>query len=682
MRLSWKIYFLLAGFVLLTALLLSVVTTMREADHALAELRGQQRILAVLAASQVEAGYHEQLWPFEMLSTIAQERSVVAWRIVDGAGRPVLHHGPDFDLGAAGLRPLEPEQELGPDVPRLFADVGSELETWVVPLRMRTESKPWSFALTFQKDCVRERIDRIRTANLCVALGVIMPLLPISLYATRRFLKPLSALTRAVNQMADGNLIVSLPQPPRDEVGDLVHGFQDMANNVRDRDERIQTQLSMIRSARDELESRVEERTVQLIVARKAAEEASRAKSEFLANMSHEIRTPMTSVLGFADVLLEDGDLSLAPASRIDAIRTIRRNGTHLLQIINDILDLSKIEAGRMVIESLVCSPRQLLADVESLMKVRSEAKGLTLHFECDDEVPDAIRSDPTRLRQILVNLVGNAIKFTDVGSVRVTARLIGSAAAQLAFDVVDTGVGLTPEQIERLFQPFSQADTSTTRSFGGTGLGLAISKRLAQVLGGDVVVVESRPGTGTTFRLTIAIGSRTNLSGATPQVGWETAAEDSLTAQSTTERPLSSSRILLAEDGLDNQRLISFVLERAGAEVVVVENGRLAVDEALAARDRGQSFDAILLDMQMPVMDGYEAAQLLRANDFDGPIIALTAHAMSGDREKCLAAGCDDYATKPIERTKLIETIAVFAGRSSAIASESQVEVLAQQPD
>jgi CheY-like chemotaxis protein len=297
------------------------------------------------------------------------------------------------------------------------------------------------------------------------------------------------------------------------------------------------------------------------------------------------------------------------------------------------------------------------------LMRVRAEAKGIALRVDCAGELPETIHSDPTRLRQILVNLVGNAVKFTSRGAVIVIARLVRGERPCLEFDVVDSGVGMTIEQTQRLFQPFSQADASTTRSFGGTGLGLVISKRLAEMLGGDVAVIKTEPSVGTTFRFTMAIGSLTDV----PMIATQGGVSNFVKAQAPAvpNSPviqLTRCRILLAEDGVDNQRLIAFVLRKVGANVVTVENGQLAVDAALAADEQGHRFDVVLMDMQMPVMDGYQAVALLRAKHYRGPIIALTAHAMSGDREKCLGVGCDDYATKPIDRDALIEQIARWA--------------------
>jgi CheY-like chemotaxis protein len=291
---------------------------------------------------------------------------------------------------------------------------------------------------------------------------------------------------------------------------------------------------------------------------------------------------------------------------------------------------------------------------------VRASAKGLPLDVEFAGPVPEVIQSDPTRLRQILVNLLGNAIKFTEVGKVSLVTRFVAeNDLPRLDFEVIDTGIGMTAEQIGRLFQSFTQADTSTARRYGGTGLGLAICKRLAEMLGGDVAVVESRQGAGTRMRATVATGVLGNVNMISDPVAAMAILEQPIPDSSVVRSsPLAGLRVLLAEDGPDNQRLIGHLLKKAGGMVTVVENGRLAVDAALAAVRNANPYTVILMDMQMPVMDGYAATALLREKGYTGPIIALTAHAMATDREKCLAAGCTDYASKPIDRQKLLEIV------------------------
>ena len=391
--------------------------------------------------------------------------------------------------------------------------------------------------------------------------------------------------------------------------------------------------------------------------ARSKAEAANRAKSAFLANMSHEIRTPMTAILGYANVLLEDCVEQRGPAACVDAIRTIQRNGELLLDVINDILDLSKIDAGHMSIEQIACSPRQILLDTLKLMQLRATSKGLYLEVVGAESLPNSLESDPTRLRQILVNIIGNAIKFTAAGSIRVEARWLCDSNI-CSFDVVDTGIGITAEQSARLFQVFSQADNSATRLFGGTGLGLAISKHLARLLGGDLTLIESQPGRGSRFRLSIAAPPPRfdRRPGSTPEPA--SAATDALP---------SGVRVLLAEDGPDNQRLIERLLTRAGAEVSIVDNGQAAVEALWSAEADEQPYDVVLMDMQMPQLDGYEATALLRSRGYRGRIVALTAHAMASDRQRCLSAGCDGYLTKPLQRHLLIAQVALHARAAQA---------------
>ena len=405
--------------------------------------------------------------------------------------------------------------------------------------------------------------------------------------------------------------------------------------------------------------------------ARRAAQEASRLKSAFLANMSHEIRTPMTALVGYAELL---GDADLAPAERAECLATLRRNGEHLMAIVNDVLDLSKIESGRMTVERIACSPFALVAEVAELLRPRAAQEGLALEVLYRGPVPETVESDPTRLRQILLNLVGNAIKFTPAGSVRLEVSLEEAGPSRrLRFDVVDTGIGLSAEQQARLFTPFSQADTSTARRFGGTGLGLAISKRLAGMLGGDLQA-RSAPGGGSTFTLTIEVGS---LDGVRlldrPPAGPARAPA--------ADQPLSlHGRVLLAEDGLDARRLLARHLRAAGAEVETAENGLVACELALRAAEAGGAYDLILMDMQMPELDGYAAVARLRAAGYRSPIVALTAHALEDERRKCLRTGCDGFATKPILRRALIEVARSYLAPAggppvvSALAADAEV--------
>ncbi len=396
------------------------------------------------------------------------------------------------------------------------------------------------------------------------------------------------------------------------------------------------------------IEEQVRERTRELAATNASLAAANRSKSEFLANVSHEIRTPMTAILGFADTLAERD----APApERAEIVDTIRRNGRHLLAILNDVLDLSKIEAGRMRVERISCSLVQIVEETASLLRARADEKGLSFEIEWAFPLPAAIQSDPVRVRQILTNLIGNAIKFTESGSVRVRVGLVGE---RIVVDVVDTGIGINAEQMPRLFQPFTQADSSMARRFGGTGLGLAISRRMAQLLGGDIEV-DSSVGRGSRFRVSLDPGP---LEGVEWLEGAGTPAERPPPAPQPAPVGALRGRVLVAEDTADTRKLLRRVLERAGLQVDAAQNGLEAREMALAAAAAGDAYDVVLMDMQMPEMDGYEATSRLRAEGYRGTIVALTAHAMTGEREKCIAAGCDDYATKPIDRATLLATL------------------------
>ncbi|MDA0586792.1 MAG: ATP-binding protein [Planctomycetota bacterium] len=421
--------------------------------------------------------------------------------------------------------------------------------------------------------------------------------------------------------------------------------------------------------------------------ARQAANSASKAKSNFLANMSHEIRTPMTAIIGFTELL---ADAETSQADRTRATDTIHRNGRHLLALINDILDLSRIEAGHMDLELSSCRPAEILGEVRQLLLVRADEKSLPIESSFETPIPEVIQSDELRLRQSLVNLVGNAIKFTSAGSIRIKAAC-DVESAQLKFTVVDTGIGMNAEQVQRIFEPFSQADNSTTRRFGGTGLGLAISRELAVLLGGGLTV-ESEPGVGSTFTLTIATGPLAgvkmvdSLDGPVDDALPETvprATEDADTqprisksghsgeTSSNEEKPNPiAGRVLIVEDGPDNQRLVSFLLRKRGATVELADNDQVGLELALAANEVGSPFDLILMDMQMPVKDGYTATRELRQAGYRGQIIALTAHALKEEVGRCLEAGCDAYLRKPIEKPVFFTEIEKRIGKQSELAA------------
>lgn len=396
--------------------------------------------------------------------------------------------------------------------------------------------------------------------------------------------------------------------------------------------------------------------------ATKRAQQANHFKSAFLANMSHEIRTPLTAIIGFSDILKDKN----AQQSDWDyAGESIARNGNHLLQIINDVLDISKIEAGKLDVECIPVALIELTREVASATSLSASTKGIDFQLSYDFPLPEMIITDPTRLRQVLINLINNAIKFTDYGSVSLE---VGTSQdhEQLSFTVSDTGIGMTEDQISTIFDDFSQADLTTTRRFGGTGLGLSISQHLARKLNGDLQVL-STPGKGSRFTLEIKLEKPEGCKLLRSEPIAETAPAQNYN-DSTECSTMLSGKVLLAEDNKDNQRLISLYIRQLGAEVVIANNGKEALELALV-----DDFDLVLMDMQMPVMDGVEAMHMLRSTGCATPVIALTANAMRQDKERCLAAGCTDFLTKPISRIEFSHVLKKYLKNADDLLNENQ---------
>ncbi len=381
------------------------------------------------------------------------------------------------------------------------------------------------------------------------------------------------------------------------------------------------------------------------------ARQANTAKSQFLANMSHEIRTPMAAILGYADILLDH----LSDPDNRNCVFVIKKNGEHLLEIINDILDLTSIEAGKLRIHIEPTALPQLLGDLYSLMNVRAQEKGLTLRIVAESQIPETVQFDSTRVRQILINLIGNAVKFTDKGSVALHVRLLLGELPQIEFRVSDTGRGISDEMRPKLFQPFSQGDSSNTREHGGNGLGLAISYRFVEMLGGQISVT-SKEGEGSCFTVVLPCGDVTGAA-LIEDVG--------LPQPVTLEKPdctsLLNCRVLVVDDRRDVRFITQHFLEAAGATVVTAEDGAKGVAAVEKAFAEQKLFDIIVMDMQMPIMDGRQATALLRERGVIQPIIALTAHAMKGERESCIQSGFDDFLSKPIDHDTFVAMVARY---------------------
>ncbi len=477
---------------------------------------------------------------------------------------------------------------------------------------------------------IAEVRDRLLLRTLLVGLAVLVVFSLLLAVLAHLLTRPLKRLTDASRQIRAGDYDVKLDAGSSDEIGVLTEDFRHMAAEVKRRVGELTASEALQRRTLADLQ--IEH--VALEAARGEADAANKAKSDFLAKMSHEIRTPMHGILGMID-LLKDSPLDSKQQERV---AVVQRSGEALLEVVNDVLDFSKIQYGKLELEAVAFSPGDIAMDTVHLFMPRASAKGVSINAEIAADFPRTVRGDPTRLRQILGNLVGNAVKFTERGAI--TLRLSQPHAERLLIEVQDSGIGISRAAIARIFEPFSQADDSTTRRYGGTGLGLAISSQIVKLMGG-VLTVESTLGAGSTFRAELTA----------PVVASAVAAAPAVPLAAGTAQRSFDARVLLAEDNRVNQLLAESMLTKIGCKTRIAANGTDAV--ALFAEG---GFDIVLMDCHMPEMDGYQATAAIRALEANKriaggariPIIAVTANVMEGERDRCIAAGMDDYMSKP----------------------------------
>ena len=501
----------------------------------------------------------------------------------------------------------------------------------------------WVVATILWWDIRHHTVNWTKGAVLCgiVLVGAAL----ISRFTTRMLARPLMLLQAGITSVRQGKFEPIQVSPTGDEIQYLGESFNRMIDELA-------ASRQQIRQHQELLEDRIRQRTEDLEKAMHGALEASQAKSEFLANMSHELRTPMNGLLGMLDLVL---DGSLKPDQK-EQLETAQRCAYSLLALLNDILDLSKIEAGKMALEKIPMNARTVVEDCVKSQAAKASQKGIDLRFEKDAAARCDLMGDPLRLRQIVANLVSNALKFTDRGWVRVrlssTARSDGRIDMQV--QVRDTGLGIAADKLPAIFEKFTQADGSITRKYGGTGLGLTITRGLVEMHGGDIRV-ESEPGVGSTFTVILPCEAAPAAATQHPQ-----------RQEKTEPAHVSGARLLVVEDNLVNQKVVLAILRKKGYRIDVANDGREAIS-ALETPDA--DYDLVLMDVQMPVMDGLEATRVIRRDPRWGrlPVLAMTAHAMNGDRERCLQAGMNGYISKPVQAAHLIATIEKHLSPSAA---------------
>ena len=624
---SVRARFLLAA-VLVEALMLTLLVTnsLRLINEYLldqVEQHARQIIPVLSAATVAPLAQRDYATVKSVLDESLSQKGVDYLVVVDAQNNRVASSGWREDA------PL-PQADLKFDLSRAVSDPVYHVERPILSYGQRLGTLYLGLDLTHVLAARRALLLQgtlIATTELALSFLILMVL---GLWLTRHMVD----LTRASQEVSAGNLTPAPVTEGEDELGQLGAAFNAMSRTVRQRVE-------------------------QLTLAKQEAEASNRAKSEFLANMSHEIRTPMNGIIGMTELVL---DSSLSTAQR-EHLQVVRSSADALLRIINDVLDFSKIEAGKLTLESLAFSPQQLLNDTLAPLEVGARDKGLVLRREIAPDLPAWVLGDPDRLRQVLTNLLGNAIKFTAAGEVTLGWRYLAGEALPHQLWVRDTGIGIPADKQKAIFEAFTQADNSTTRHFGGSGLGLTICSTLVQLMGGQISL-DSEPGKGSTFQVALQLP----LTDAPPVVAPPAIPPASQPLEAAPMTPVvpaevvpvstdsvtNGLRVLLVEDHPVNQKLAIKLLERDGHQVTLAQNGQEGFTAAV-----GETFDLVLMDVQMPVMDGLESARAIRAFEREHgraavPIAAMTANAMASDREACEAAGMNDFIAKPFKTAEL----------------------------
>lgn len=604
----------------------------------------------------ISASYEPQRISLEMPSSKLGETGYRM--IVDERGRVLAHRDRRLAQQFTAMDNLAPvHRVLNGEGDGLMRFQDKKGTVWLSFARQLKNG--WTILSLEKEDEVLADVQRFQQYEVLVAGSACAIAALLMWLAATRLSRPIVSLAEFAGEVGKGRLDLRANEKGPGEIGRLARSLNAMLVELERGYREIEAEVKARTQA-------LQLRNAELTQLSEKSRKEAQWKDEFLANMGHEIRTPLTAILGYAELLV---DLQMSDEERSKALQSIQYNGEHLLNIINDVLDVAKLDARKMEVQNSEFPVVTLINEVVTLMKSKAMAKGITLEVQFAGDLPDVVNTDPTRLRQILLNLVGNAVKYTQQGGVKIVTRVLQSDDCSddyIQFEIIDTGIGMTDEHLAKLFQPFSQATASIATEYGGSGLGLVISQGLARLLGGDITV-KSTFGEGSTFTVWVKIAqvSGRRMSRATDALSDSVAAIPFLEDKHADS--LTGVRLLLADDNADNRALLCQILQSAGAEVITADAGRRACHAAMEAFQDGKAFDVVVLDMQMSDMDGAATTARLRQLGYPNPVLVLSSTTTEAAEERCLKAGCNEYVRKPIAREKLISRLAHLAGRKSS---------------